>query len=72
MFLLFGFIVQVYSSVRIGSFSFEVEKLPCFNVCPHFKKRGRICGPLTLNASSPPEAGGMGHKVEFTRCISKN
>ena len=29
------FIVQVYSSVRIGSYSFEEEKLLCFNICRH-------------------------------------
>ena len=64
--------MQVYSSVGIGSFLFEVEKLLCFNICRHFKKRGLICGPLTLTAGSPLKGGGMGHKDEFTRCISKN
>ena len=63
----------MYSSVRIGLFSFEVEKLLCFNICRHFKKkRGLICGPLTLTAGSPPEGGGIWHKDEFTRWISKN
>ena len=55
--------MQVYSSVGIGSFSFEVEKLLCFNICGHFKKRGLICGPLTLTAGSPLEGGGMGQRM---------
>ena len=49
MFLLFGFIVQVYSSVRIGSFSFEVEKLLCFNICSHFKKTWSYLRTIDLN-----------------------
>ena len=38
IFFLFGFHGEVYSSVRIRLFSFEEEKLLCFNICRHFKK----------------------------------
>ena len=41
---------------------------------PFKEKRGLICGPLILSAGSASEGGGGGgiwHKDEFTRCISK-
>ena len=49
-------VVQVYSPVLLGSFSFEAEKselesssfeLICLDVCHHFGKFEFICEPLT-------------------------
>ena len=37
------------SSVRIGSFSFEVKKLLCFNICSYFKKTWSYLRTIDLN-----------------------
>ena len=43
------FTVQVYSSVRIGLFSFEEEKLLCFNICRYFKKTWSYLRTIDFN-----------------------
>ena len=70
-------VVQVYSPVLMGSFSFDAEKselestsseLLCFDVCHHFGKSGFIYEPLTSNCRYPCKGLGVGQRVKFTHC----